>query len=80
MQSKEMSGANPDPDLPHPLPDQDPLPVNNDDDHGHNLDSGGTGKIDDGEDDEDDGDVAGPTVEAHVDLAKRACKCCANSY
>jgi hypothetical protein len=26
------------------------------------------------EDDEDDGDMAGPTVEAHVDLAKKYCK------
>ena len=32
------------------------------------------GGIDEDEDDEYDGDLAGPTVEAHVDLSKKSCK------
>ena len=33
------------------------------------------GSIDEDEDDEYDGDLAGPKVEAHVDLLKKSCKC-----
>ena len=36
--------------------------------------SGDPGSIDEDEDDEYDGDLAGPTVEAHVDLSKKSCK------
>ena len=32
------------------------------------------GGIDEDEDDEYDGDLASPTVEAHVDLLKKSCK------
>ena len=58
--------------------------------HNHNLSSpvrddvdpygtpllvlGGASNINDNEDDGDDGDLAGPTVDMHVDLAKIACK------
>lgn len=52
---------------------QDPLPNEYDDDHD------GTKANDDkvrDEDDVDDGDVNGPAVQAHVELAKVPCKYC----
>ena len=39
------------------------------------LSSGDPGGIDEDEDDEYNGDLASPTVEAHVDLLKESCKC-----
>jgi hypothetical protein len=60
--------ADPDLNLPHAPLNQDPPPTNND--HNNN----GPANADEDEDDEDDGDVAGPTVEAHVDLAKTSCE------
>ena len=38
------------------------------------LSSGDPGGIDEDEDDEYDGDLASPMVEAHVDLSKKSCK------
>ena len=51
---------------------QDPLLVNDDDDDDDDRngnDGTGTGNIE-GDEDEDGGDIAGPRVEAHVDLPK----------
>lgn len=61
--------AVPDLNLPHTPLDQDPPPTDND--RGNN--GNGAANVDQDED-EDDGDVAGPTVEAHVDLAKTPCE------
>jgi hypothetical protein len=58
-----------DPDLPHFPVNQDPLDNEDHSNHGHNGDTNMNEH-----DDEDGGDVEGPTVEAHVDLAKIACK------
>ena len=38
------------------------------------LSSGDPGSIDEDEDNEYNGDLAGPMVEAHVDLSKKSCK------
>jgi hypothetical protein len=54
-----------DPNIPYFSATQDPL----DKDHG-DSDS----NINEPDDDKDGGNVEGPTVEAHVDLAKIACK------
>ena len=64
-----MIGSRGDPDPNIPL-DQDPPPTSNDESN----DSNGAANVDEDEDDEDDGAVAGPTVEAHVDLAKTPCE------
>jgi hypothetical protein len=67
-----LNGANPNPELPRPLLDEDPLLV--DDGNGSNNDGGDNAdNIGEDEDDEDDGVVAGPTVEAYVELAKTSC-------
>jgi hypothetical protein len=70
-----MNRADPDLDPPYPFLDQYPLLVDNNIDNGRNNNN--TVDIDE---DEDDGDVAGPTVEAHVDLAKTARKHCMILY
>jgi hypothetical protein len=61
-------------EAPHPLY-QGPLVIGN-----NNSDGDSAGKIDEDEDDEDDSDVAGPTVEAFVNLAKTARKDCTTLY
>jgi hypothetical protein len=59
----------------NPLPvDDNPLPVDNGNNGGG--DGGGgdnAGDIGEVKDDEEDGAVAGPTVEAYVELAKTSC-------
>jgi len=60
-----------DPNLPYFSVNQDPLNKDHSD-HGHNGDS--YTNINEPDNDEDGGNVEGPTVEAHVDLAKIACK------
>jgi hypothetical protein len=67
--STGMNEPEPELEAPHPLY-QGPHII------GNNGDGDGAGNIDEDEDDEDDGDVAGPTVEAFVDLAKTARKDC----
>jgi hypothetical protein len=57
-------------EAPHPL-HQDPLVISNNNNNGDSA-----GNVDEDEDDEDHSDVAGPTAEASVDLAKTACKDC----
>lgn len=54
----------------------DPQLENGNNNDGGSADGNGTGDVDEDEDDEADGDVTGPTVEAHVDLAKTARKNC----
>jgi hypothetical protein len=68
-----MTDANINHDLPHP--DEDHVDIDNNNTNGGNGTGVSTGSINKDEDDEDDGDVAGPTVEAYVNLAKTACKC-----
>ena len=69
-----MNRAEPEPEPEPPLPlDQ----LDNGD--GNSVDGISRENIDD-EDDDDEGDVAGPTVEAYVDLAKTACKYCMTIY
>ena len=65
-----MNEADPNPEPPHLLLDEDPLLVDN----GNGNNSNDTGDIDEDMDDEDDGAVASPTVEAYVELAKTSCK------
>jgi hypothetical protein len=65
----ETNGA--DPNIPYFSVSQDPLDEDHSG-HGHNGDS--DTNINKPHDDEDSGDVEGPTVEAHVDLAKIACR------
>ena len=61
----EASGSNEDSDQMDSIPVGDiPLPS-----------SGDPGGIDEDEDDKYNGDLAGPTVDAHVDLSKKSCKC-----
>jgi hypothetical protein len=62
----ETNGADSNPDPPH-------LPVNEDP-----LDGDTNNKPDSNADNEDDdhGDVDGPTMQAHVDLSKISCKYC----
>ena len=62
-----MNRADPDPML---HVNQDSLNNENHGDHGPN----GNTTMDEHDDDEDGGDVDGPTVEAYVDLAKIACE------
>jgi hypothetical protein len=66
-----LNEADLNPELLHPLLDEDPLLVDNGNGNGGNDDSSdNVGGIGEDEDDEDDGVVAGPTVEAYVELAK----------
>jgi hypothetical protein len=60
-----------DPNLPHFSATQDPLNKDHSD-HGDNGDS--DSNINEPDNNEDGGDVEGPTVEAHVDIAKIAHK------
>jgi hypothetical protein len=66
----ETNGANP--NLPYFSVNQDPLDEDHSG-HGHNGDS--DTNINEPDNNEDGGgNVGGPTVEAHVDLAKIACR------
>jgi hypothetical protein len=68
-----LNVADPNPEPPCPLLDERPLLQVVDDGNGnHSSDDGGDNVGDIGEDDGDEGDgiVAGPTVEAYVELAK----------
>jgi hypothetical protein len=66
-----LNEADPNPEPLHPLLDEDPLLVDNGNGNGGNDDGGdNAGDIGEDDDDEDDGVVAGPTVEAYVELAK----------
>ncbi|KAF8462345.1 hypothetical protein JB92DRAFT_3136774 [Gautieria morchelliformis] len=69
-----MNQADPGSDPPDPLLDQDPQLTHNGNDGDNSGSNNGNnmGNIDEDNDDEAEGDVAGPTVEAHVDLAKTA--------
>jgi hypothetical protein len=60
-----------DPNLLYFSATQDPLDKDHSD-HGHNGDS--DSNINEPDDNEDGGNIEGPTVEAHVDLAKTAHK------
>ena len=85
-----MDEANPDPNLPVSKDDEDENinngDHNNDDDNDNdnndnNNDNNNTDNDDEGDDDEDDNcNVDGPTVQAHVDLAKTACKYCRTQH
>lgn len=78
MVGKRFDEADHDLNLPHAPLNQDRRPT--DDDCSNNGHDKSAANVDGDEDDEDDGDVAGPTVEAHVDLAKTPCKCFVTLY
>jgi hypothetical protein len=63
-----MNGADPNPELPHPLVDD-----GNDGGSGDGGGGGNVGGISEDEDGKDDGAVSGPTIEAYVELAKTSC-------
>jgi hypothetical protein len=68
-----LIGIDPNSELPHPSVDEGPLPVvdgNNGGGDGGRGDN--AGNIGEDKDDEEDGAVAGPTVEAYVELAKKS--------
>lgn len=66
-------------DLSHIPLDQGSPPI--DDDRSNSVhDADGAANVDENEDDEDDGGLAGPRVEAHVDLGKKSCEYQMASY
>ena len=67
-----MEKANPDPNLPH-------FSVSDDDDDNDNDNDDNNNNNNDDDDDDNNCDVDGPTVQAHVNLAKTACKDLQNS-
>ena len=76
-----MDEANPDPNLPVSKADDDENVNNGDHYDDDDNDNDNDDNDNEGEDNEDDNcDVNGPTVQAHVDLAKTACKYCRTQY
>jgi hypothetical protein len=79
-----MDEANPNPNLPHfsVSKDDDDENINNGsvDQNNNDDNEGDNNEGDNNEDDNNNCDVDGPTIQAHVDLAKMAYKYCRTQY